>query len=86
MGATMLLGKVEQGVVKPGMKCVIMPINHKCTVVNVNINDEPMKFASCGENVTLKLSGCGEEELKKGYVLCPLPKPIRVVTKFKAVI
>ena len=25
-----------------------------------------MQYANCGENVTLKMSGCAEEELKKG--------------------
>merc|ERR1719281_1942493 len=61
-----------------------MPIGQKCTVVNVNINEEPMKYAKTGENVTLKLTGCTEDQLTKGFVLCPQVDPIRVVTKFKA--
>lgn len=84
MGAIMAIGKVEQGTVKPAMKCVVMPIGAKCTVQIVNINDEPMKFAKTGENVTLKMSGVTEEQLAKGYVLCPAAEPIRVVSKFKA--
>jgi len=84
MGAIMAIGKVEQGTVKPGMKCVVMPIGAKCTVQVVNINDEPMKFAKTGENVTLKMSGVSEEQLAKGYVMCPVVEPIRVVSKFKA--
>jgi len=84
MGAIMAIGKVEQGTVKPGMKCVVMPIGAKCTVQVVNINDEPMKFAKTGENVTLKMSGVTEEQLAKGYVMCPVVEPIRVVSKFKA--
>lgn len=84
MGAIMAIGKVEQGTAKPGMKCIIMPIGHKCTVVGVCINDEEMKYASCGENVTLKMSGVSEEQLCKGYVLSELREPCRVVTKFKA--
>jgi peptide chain release factor subunit 3 len=86
MGAIMAIGKVEQGTVKPGQKCVIMPIGQKCTVHTTYIADEPMKFAKTGENVTLKLTGCTEEQLQKGYVLCPVPDPVRVVTKFKAVL
>jgi peptide chain release factor subunit 3 len=84
MGATMAIGKVEQGTITPGQKCIIQPIGTKCTVQMVNINDEAMRYANCGENVTLKMHGCSEDELKKGYVLCPQPNPVRVVTKFKA--
>jgi len=86
MGAVTALGKVEQGVVKPGTKCVLMPTNQKCTVVNVFINEEEMTHANTGENVTLKLNGVSDEDLKKGFVLCSVLNPIPVVTKFKAVI
>lgn len=36
MGATMAIGKVEQGTAKPGQKCIVMPTGHKCTVTSVN--------------------------------------------------
>merc|ERR1712173_575467 len=84
MGATMAIGKVEQGTVRPGAKCLIMPIGQKCTVVSVFINDEEVAFASCGENVTMKVAGCSEDVLCKGYVLCLASGPCRAVTKFKA--
>jgi len=84
MGATMAIGKIEQGTVKPGMKVVVMPIGQKCTISAVYINDEEMQYASCGENVTLKMNGVSEEQLQKGYVLGSVAKPVPVVTKFKA--
>merc|ERR1712232_880787 len=68
----------------PGAKCIVMPTGHKCTIVAVNINDEEMKYAQAGENVTLAVKGVTEDQLSKGYVLCDAPKPIPVVTKFKA--
>jgi len=86
MGAVTGIGKVEQGTVRPGMKCIIMPIGQKCTVHTCFINEEPMKWATTGENVTLKMSGCSEDQLTKGFVLCEQINPIRVVTKFKAMI
>ncbi|CAJ1335625.1 unnamed protein product [Effrenium voratum] len=86
MGAVTAIGKVEQGTIKPGMKCLVMPTNNKCTVTSVFINDVDMQFATCGENVTLKMSGISDEELKKGYVLCSDKSPIPAVTKFKATI
>jgi len=86
MGAVTAIGKVEQGTVTPGMKCTILPIGHKCTVTSVFINDVDMQYAKCGENVTLKMNGCSEEQLCKGFVLCPALEPVRVVSKFKAML
>mmetsp|Transcript_69598 Transcript_69598/g.166983 ORF Transcript_69598/g.166983 Transcript_69598/m.166983 type:complete len:842 (+) Transcript_69598:248-2773(+) len=84
MGSTMALGKVEQGMIKPGSKCIIQPTSVKCTVQSVFIQEEEMQYAAGGENVVLKVTGCGEDDLKKGYVLCPIAEPIRALTKFKA--
>lgn len=84
MGSVVAMGKVEQGTVKPGTKCIISPIGHKCTIVSVFIDDEEMKYAGCGENISLKMHGVSEDELKKGYVLCPQIDPVRAITKFKA--
>jgi len=86
MGAVTAIGKIEQGTVRPGMKCVVMPTNNKCQVTAVYINEVEMQYATCGENVTLKMSGIGDEELKKGYVMCADKVPIPVVSKFKATI
>jgi peptide chain release factor subunit 3 len=86
MGAVTAIGKVEQGTIRPGTKCIVMPIAAKCTVACVYINDVPMKYAKVGENVTLKMMGVTEDQLQKGFVLCPQVDPIRVVTKFKAML
>jgi len=83
-GDKMAIGKVEQGSVRPGMKCIVMPIAAKCTVVSVFINEVEMSHANSGENVVLKLHGVTEDQLMKGYVLCPVSHPIRVVTRVKA--
>jgi peptide chain release factor subunit 3 len=86
MGAIMAIGKVEQGTVWPGTKCLILPTGLKCSVSGVNINNEPVKFAKVGENVTLRMAGVSEDDLKKGFVLCPLTDAIPAVTKFKALV
>jgi len=89
MGAVTAIGKVEQGTVRPGTKCIIQPTGTKCTVQSVFITStegdpEEMLYAPCGENVTMKITGCSESDLNKGFVLCALSEPARVVTKFKA--
>jgi len=84
MGHVMAIGKVEQGTVKPGTKCIVMPMGHKCTVTGVYINDVEMTHAKCGENVTMKMTGVTSEQLTRGFVLSVASDPVRVVTKFKA--
>jgi len=80
----MALGKVEQGTVRPNTKCLVQPIGSKCTIVSVLINDEPVSYASCGENISMRVNGISEDDLKKGHVICPIVDPVRAVTKFKA--
>lgn len=86
MDAIMAVGKVEQGTVGPGMKCMVQPTGTKCSVACVIINDEPVKFAKNCENVTLRITSIAEDDLKKGYVLCPLKESIHTVTKFKVIL
>jgi peptide chain release factor subunit 3 len=86
MGAVVATGKIEQGTIVPGMKCILAPTGIKCSVSCVSIKDEPVKFAKHGENVSLKMAGICEEDLKKGFVLCPLANPLGAVSKFRAML
>lgn len=86
MGSLMAIGKIEQGTVTPGMKCVIQPTGKLCSVVSVIIGDaDEVSYATVGENITLRMAGgVSEEDLRKGYVLCPFKEPCKAVVKFKA--
>lgn len=86
MGAVMAIGKVEQGTARPGQKVMIMPIGVKATILSVFINEEEMQYGGPGENVTMKMGGITEDQLCKGYVICDHTKPVRVVSKFKAIL
>lgn len=67
----MVFGKVESGVVKTGMSCVLMPIMKEMTVTKIfNNDDDPMLFAEPGENVKLQVKGVDLEEIKRGFVIC----------------
>ena len=67
------------------MKCVIQPVGKPVTVVSVFIEDEEVSHATVGESVTMKVAGgVSEEDLRKGYVLCPVKEPCRAIPKFKA--
>lgn len=85
MGALMGIGKVEQGTIRPGNKCMIQPIGKTVQCQAIFIGEEEVSHATVGESVTVKLSNnISEEDLRKGFVLCPFNGPVRPVIKFKA--
>ncbi|KAH9114284.1 hypothetical protein AeMF1_011631 [Aphanomyces euteiches] len=81
---TIVLGKVESGVLTTGAKIVLKPTNVRTTVAQVYINEKPVRTAKPGENVLMRLA-CGLEEVNKGFVLCTAPaEDAKAVTKFIA--
>jgi len=84
LGTMTACGKIEQGCVKPNTKCVIVPTGKACTITKVFIQDVEVNWANVGENVTVGINGASEEDLRRGYVLCPQPDQCRAERKFKA--
>ncbi|KAF0685421.1 Aste57867_22687 [Aphanomyces stellatus] len=81
---TIVLGKVESGVLATGAKIVLKPTNVKTTVAQVYINEKPVRTAKPGENVTMRLT-CNLEDVTKGFVLCNAPATdAKTVTKLIA--
>lgn len=76
----MVMGKVESGTVRPGDKVIIMPTRNKYKVDEVYCDETPIACARPGENVLIKLN-CKMEDVRKGYVICPINNPCRAVTK-----
>jgi len=70
---TIAMGKVESGVVRPGMKVTLMPTRAQFKVDAVWANEEPVSAARPGENILIKLAGAGTEDVRKGYVMCTAP-------------
>ena len=77
---TIAMGKVESGVARPGMKITLMPTRTEYKIDAVWANEDPVAAARPGENVLIKLSGAGTEDVRKGYVMCTDP-PCRAVDK-----
>ena len=77
---TIAMGKVESGVVRPGMKVIVMPTKNKYKVDGVWANEDPVSGARPGENVLIKLNGAGLEDVRKGFVICTNP-PCHAVHK-----
>jgi len=71
---TIAMGKVESGVVRPGMKVTLMPTRNVYKVEAVWSNEDPVAAARPGENVLVKLGGgCRIEDVRKGFVICTQP-------------
>ncbi|KAG7378236.1 hypothetical protein PHYPSEUDO_010390 [Phytophthora pseudosyringae] len=82
---TIALGKVESGVLKTGQKVLLMPTTATAIVNQVYINEQPVRTAKPGENVTMRLS-CGLDDVLKGFVLCGTKEeaPPRAIHAFAA--
>ncbi len=78
------MGKVESGTVREGMELCIMPQNTKARVEKVYIDDVEAPMARPGENVKIKVKGCAEDDVIKGFVLCDRVNPILAITQFEA--
>jgi peptide chain release factor subunit 3 len=58
---TVVMGKIECGMVKLNEKCMLMPNKVKVEVINIYCEEDETDSAICGENVKLKLKGVEEE-------------------------
>jgi len=81
---TVIMGKIESGLVKLGDKFSLMPNKIKVEVVNIYCEEDETDSAICGENVKLKLKGVEEEEISTGSVLCDLKDMCQVAKIFDA--
>lgn len=70
---TIGMGKVESGVLRPGMKVTVMPTRAEFKVDAVWANEDPVAAARPGENILVKLAGASIEDVRKGFVLCSQP-------------
>ena len=79
-----VMGKVESGTVREGSKLLVLPQRSEAVVDSLFINDAEVRSAKPGENVKLKIKGCREEDIMRGFVLCDVERPIIPVRQFEA--
>ncbi|VEU44992.1 unnamed protein product [Pseudo-nitzschia multistriata] len=70
---TIAMGKVESGVIRPGIKVTLMPTRAQFKVDSVWANEDPVAAARPGENILVKLSGASTDDVRKGFVMCTEP-------------
>lgn len=64
----MPVGRVETGILKPGMKVIFAPSNLETEVKSVEMHHEALPEAVPGDNVGFNVKSIAVKDLKRGYV------------------
>jgi len=81
---TVPVGRVETGVMKPGMAVVVMPSGAKGEIKKIEMHHQELTEAVPGDNVGFNLKGVEKKDLKRGDVLGPANSPPTVAADFTA--
>ncbi|RHZ76914.1 hypothetical protein Glove_187g39 [Diversispora epigaea] len=82
---TIVVGKIESGIIKKGETVLIMP-NKRSVEVSAIYNEleDEVPQAICGDNVRLRIRGIEEEEISSGFVVCSPTRPVNTTSIFEA--
>ena len=85
---TVPVGKIETGIMKTGMKIIVLPGRTGKGVTGeiktIEMHHESMPEALAGDNVGVNIRGIGKKDIARGDVICDAAKPISVVEEFIA--
>jgi len=81
---TVPVGRVETGIMKPGMAVIAMPSGAKGEVKKIEMHHQELSEAVPGDNVGFNLKGVEKKDLKRGDVLGPTTSPPTVAADFTA--
>lgn len=82
---TIVVGKVESGLLKKGDQLSLMPNKVTVDVMAIyNEVEDEVQNALCGDNVRIRLRGVEDEDISPGFVLTSISSPVRAVKKFEA--
>ncbi|NOQ56155.1 MAG: translation elongation factor EF-1 subunit alpha [Nanohaloarchaea archaeon] len=79
-----VVGKVETGVLKPGMKVVSMPSGKTGEIKSIEMHHQQLPEALPGDNVGVSIKGLGKSDVKRGDVLGETSNPPTMVEEFTA--
>ena len=81
----MPVGRVETGVIKPGMVVTFAPVAHSTEVKSVEMHHESLPEAVPGDNVGFNIKNVSVKDIKRGYVTSDSKnKPASGVSDFTA--
>ena len=79
---TVPVGRVETGVLKPGMNLVFMPSNKTSEVKSIEMHHSEIPIAEPGDNIGMSLRGVAKNEIHRGDVGGPVDNPPTVAKEF----
>jgi len=81
---TVPVGRVETGVMKPGMKILFQPANKVGEVKSIEMHHEQIPQAVPGDNVGFNVRGVERTDIRRGDVAGPVDNPPTVAKTFTA--
>lgn len=81
---TVPVGRVETGVLRPGMKVIFMPSNKVGEVKSIEMHHEPLSEAVPGDNIGFNVRGIAKNDIRRGDVCGPVDNPPTVAKSFTA--
>ncbi len=81
---TVVVGRVETGVIKPGDKIIIEPLHKTAEVKSIEMHHQPLPKAEPGDNIGINIKGIERSEIRRGDVIGPANNPPTVVSEFTA--
>jgi len=82
---TVPVGRVETGVIKPGITCSFAPSDLSAEVKSVEMHHESMPEAIPGDNVGFNVKGLSVKDLKRGFVASDIKnQPAKESVSFEA--
>jgi elongation factor 1-alpha len=87
---TVPVGKVETGIIKTGMKVIVLPgrtgKGMTGEIKTIEMHHEAMSEALAGDNIGVNIRGVGKKDIARGDIICDATKPVPVVKEFIATI
>ena len=81
---TVPVGRVETGVVKAGMKIIVMPAGVLGEIKTIETHHTQMESAEAGDNIGFNLRGVDKKDIKRGDVIGTPDSPPNVAKEFRA--
>jgi elongation factor 1-alpha len=79
---TVPVGRVETGILKPGMNLVFMPSNKTAEVKSIEMHHTNIPMAEPGDNIGMNVRGIAKTDVHRGDVAGPVDNPPTVAKEF----
>jgi peptide chain release factor subunit 3 len=82
---SMIEGRIEAGVIQKSSNYIMMPNKEDVGIAALyGETEEEIPYATCGDQVRMRLRGIEEEDIMPGYVLCSPKRLVHTVHEFEA--